>query len=248
MNHLLVLYTLWRREMVRFFRQPHRVFGALGQPLLFWLLIGGSFNAIFKGPDQMHYLEYIFPGILMMIVLFVTIFSSFSTIEDRKEGFLQSVLVSPASRISIVFGKISGGATLALVQAIIFLCLAPLIGLSLNGLIFLKLVGILFIMAIGLTAFGFLVAWKMESIQGFHSIMMVILMPMWFLSGSFFPVEGSPWIIEWFMKINPLTYGVTLLRFMFGHSTQISFETSLSVIIVFGCTMLFLSWFQVAKR
>src|SRR3990167_1089873 len=131
MTFLLPLYTLWLREIVRFIRQKNRVFGALGQPLIFWLLFGTSFSASFK-MGNMGYLEYFFPGVLTMIVLFTAIFSSFSIIEDRKEGFLQAVLVSPTPRLSIVLGKVSGGATIALLQALLFLCLAPLAHISLT--------------------------------------------------------------------------------------------------------------------
>src|SRR3989338_7634266 len=185
MTVFLPAYTLWLREMVRFIRQKNRVFGALGQPLLFWLLFGFSFNASFRpwvgDPSlsvEMGYLEYFFPGILTMILLFTAIFSSFSIIEDRKEGFLQDILVSPAPRLSIVLGKVSGGATIALLQALLFLCLAPLAHISLTAWSVGALIFALWFLGLSLSAFGFCLAWRMGSVQGFHAIMMLILMPL----------------------------------------------------------------------
>ena len=250
MTALLSIYTLWLREMVRFVRQKNRVLGALGQPLLFWLLFGSSFSASFR-PSlavEMGYMEYFFPGILTMILLFTAIFSSFSIIEDRKEGFLQAVLVSPASRLSIVLGKVSGGATIALLQALLFLCLAPLAHISLTVWSVGALIFALWFLGLSLSALGFCLAWRMDSVQGFHAIMMLILMPLWFLSGAFFPQTGLPWIIKSFMMINPLTYGLSMIRhILYWNSSHLltdlpSFFLSLGILGVFGAVVLLISW------
>src|SRR3954451_3530679 len=126
--------SLAHRELVRFLRQRHRIIGALATPLVFWLLIGGgmnrSFNADVPGGD--NYLRYFFPGTVLMILLFTAIFSTISVIEDRREGFLQGVLVAPVSRMSIVLGKILGGTVLAFGQGLVLLLLAPLVGVKLT--------------------------------------------------------------------------------------------------------------------
>jgi ABC-2 type transport system permease protein len=201
--------SLCRRELVRFLRQRHRIIGALATPIVFWLLIGGGMGHSFRGGN---YLEFFFPGTVLMILLFTAIFSTISIIEDRREGFLQSVLVAPVSRMSIVLGKVLGGTVLAFGQATLFLLLVPLIGIrpTLVGLI-LALVMML-ILGFALTALGFCIAWRMNSTQGFHAIMNLFLMPLWFLSGALFPPEGAMGGLKWVMRLNPLTYGLTGLR------------------------------------
>ena len=128
-------FTLWWREIVRFYRQPTRVVGVMASPLVFWLVIGSGFGTSFRsggGPGQQHYLDYFYPGALIMIVLFTSIFTMMSVIEDRKEGFLLSVLVAPVPRTAIVLGKVLGGTTLAAAQGMIFLIFAPFVGVHLN--------------------------------------------------------------------------------------------------------------------
>ncbi len=202
-------YSLCKREVVRFFRQRSRVIGAIVPPLVFWFLIGSGLGNSFRGSN---YLIYLFPGTLVMIVLFTAIFSTISIIEDRREGFLQSVLVAPIAPASVALGKILGGAMIAFLQSMIFVIIAPMLGASFTFLGFVFLLAILFLSAFGLTGLGFLIAWKMDSTQGFHSVMNLFLMPMWFLSGSLFPVEGAPMWLKCVMLFNPLTYSVTAVR------------------------------------
>ena len=215
MSRLLAVYTLWWREQVRFFRQRSRVLGAFVQPLMFWALFGAGLQASFHPPTgggDLSSLEYFFPGTVVMILLFTAIFSTISVIEDRKEGFLQGVLVAPVPRSAIVLGKILGGTTLALLQGTILLALGPLVGIGMTPAAFLGAVAIQFVVAFALTALSFCLAWRMESTQGFHAVMTVLLLPMWLLSGAFFPVHGVPIWLAWVMHINPLTYGTAALR------------------------------------
>ena len=214
MNYLYAVGTLWQREIVRFVRQRNRIVGALGTPLVFWLIIGSGLGSSFRSGTLggEHYLEYSFPGTLALILLFTSIFSTISIIEDRQVGFLQSVLVAPVPRSAITLGKILGGTTLALVQALIFLLLSPTVGISLSAEKLLALTGVLLLVAFALTAVGFLIAWRMDSTQGFHAIMNLLLMPMWLLSGSFFPASGAPRWIRAVISANPLTYGVAAVR------------------------------------
>jgi ABC-2 type transport system permease protein len=208
--------SLARRELVRFVRQPHRVVGALATPIVFWLLIGLGMGRSFRGeglPGGDDYLQFFFPGTVLMILLFTAIFSTISIIEDRREGFLQSVLVAPVSRMSIVLGKVLGGTALAFAQGLIVLLLGPLAGLKLTVPGFLIACGMMAIVAFSLTALGFCIAWRMSSTQGFHAIMNLFLMPMWFLSGALFPPRADTVApLRWTMLLNPLTYGLAGIR------------------------------------
>jgi ABC-2 type transport system permease protein len=211
----LATATLARRELVRFVRQRNRVLGAVGQPILFWLLFGAGLGASFQAPSWaggMSYREYFFPGVLVLIVLFTAIFSTISIIEDRREGFLQSVLVAPIPRWSIVAGKVAGGTLLAVGEALLFLALCPFAGISISLVKFGLLVLVLFPVAFGLTALGFTIAWRMDSTQGFHAIMNLFLMPLWLLSGAFFPASGVPGWLAVVIAVNPLTYGLAAMR------------------------------------
>lgn len=238
---LLAALTLWQREMVRFYRQPSRVVGAIASPFLFWILLGSGLGSSFQSSDlsgQKGYLSYFFPGTLLLMVFFTAVFSTISIIEDRKEGFLQSVLVAPVPRWSLVLGKVMGGSSLALLQAVLFLFFASWLGIHLDFLGWLRTGAVLFLNACLMTSLGFLLAWKFQSIQGFHAVMNLLLMPMWILSGALFPQEGASVWIQTIMKIDPLTYGLALLRAsLYSDASQgPSFSQSLviSLILTFG--------------
>ena len=175
-NPLLPAFTLWWREVVRFYRQPARVVGVVVSPLLFWVVIGAGFGtSLQKGATGTgNFLNYFFPGALMMIVLFTSIFTMMSVIEDRNEGFLLSVMVAPVHRSGIVLGKVLGGTTLSTIQGLLFLVFAPFIGLKIGIEQFLIVVLVTFLVAFSLTALGFVIAWRMESSQGFHAIINLI--------------------------------------------------------------------------
>jgi ABC-2 type transport system permease protein len=218
--------SLARRELVRFFRQRSRVVGALGTPLIFWLLIGSGFN----------YLGYLFPGTLVQIVLFASIFSTISLIQDRNDGFLQGVLVAPVPRAAIVLGKVLGGMGIALTQGLLFLALTPLVGLRTSALGALGAAGALALVSFALTSLGVALAWRFTSVQGFHGVMSLFLMPMWLLSGALFPPEtAAPWI-RVVMTFNPLTYGVGLVRTLLT-GQGMSMSLGLSVTAAFGVLM-----------
>ncbi|MFO0948751.1 MAG: ABC transporter permease [Planctomycetota bacterium] len=209
----LAAATLAERELVRFFRQRNRVVGALGQPLIFWVLFGAGLRSSFKPEGgNVPYEEYFFPGVLVLILLFTAIFATISIIEDRKEGFLQEVLIAPVPRSMVVLGKVLGGTALAMIQAWIFLFAAPFAGISISVMTVLLASVHLFVVGFALTSLGVCIAWRMDSTQGFHAIMSVFLMPMWLLSGAFFPAGGAPAWLEWTIRLNPLTYGVAGLR------------------------------------
>lgn len=204
---------LLEREIVRFYRQRNRIVGAVVQPFVFWMLLGFGLRGSFRGdattPD---YFQYAYPGIVLLSLLFTAIFATISIIEDRKEGFLQGVLVAPLPRLGIVLGKVLGAAAIALFQGVLYLGLAPLAGVPLNAqsaaLAFLLLIPI----AVAFASLGFVLAWRLDSTQGFHALMNVLLLPMWLLSGAFFPSTGAPIVLQWIMAANPLTYGLRAFR------------------------------------
>src|SRR6202046_4499995 len=212
---MLPSFTLWWREIVRFYRQKTRVVGVLASPLVFWLVIGSGFGTSFRsggGPSQQHYLDYFYPGALIMTVLFTSIFTMMSVIDDRKEGFLLSVLVAPVPRSAIVLGKVLGGTTLSAIQGLVFLAFAPFVGIHLGLTSFLLVVLTVFLVSFALTALGFTIAWSMDSTQAFHAIINLFLIPLWLLSGALFPLSKASGWIRWLMYANPLTYGVGALR------------------------------------
>lgn len=231
--------ALAERELVRFFRQPSRIVGAFATPLIFWIVIGSGLGSSFRpAGGEPGYLRYLYPGIVLLIVLFTSIFSAMSLIEDRKEGFLQSVLVSPAPRSSIVFGKIAGGAAIATLEGMAFLLLAPFAGFAMDAVRFVELSALLFAVAFGLTALGFAAAWRIDSTQGYHSVMNVVLMPMWLLSGSAFPASGAAAPVRAVMRANPIAYADAAMRGILGDPNGFaSLSTSLEVVAGFALVL-----------
>ena len=250
---LLPAFTLWWREIVRFYRQRTRVIGVIASPLVFWLVIGSGFGTSFRSGEsagQQHYLDYFYPGALIMIVLFTSIFTMMSVIEDRKEGFLLSVLVAPVPRSAIVLGKVLGGTTLATVQGLIFLALGPFLGIHLSFTQFLLVMLTVFLVSFALTALGFTIAWPMDSTQAFHAIINLFLIPLWLLSGALFPLAGASGWIRVLMRINPLTYGVEALRSLLYPATAEVFplSSSLATLILFSGFMFGLAFVMVNRR
>jgi ABC-2 type transport system permease protein len=250
---LLPALTLWWRECVRFYRQRTRVIGVIASPLLFWLVIGSGFGTSFRSGDaggQQHYLEYFYPGALIMIVLFTSIFTMMSVIEDRKQGFLLSVLVAPVSRSAIVLGKVLGGTTLSTIQGLIFLAFAPFVGVHLTIGGFFMVVLTVFLISFALTALGFAIAWPMDSNQAFHAIINLFLIPLWLLSGALFPLSGASKWIGILVVANPLTYGVEALRLLlFPGSTGVaSLSSSLAMLLLFSLFMFGLAFLMANRR
>lgn len=206
--------TLARRELVRFFRQPHRVVGSLAQPLLIWLFLGSGFSPAFRAPglEGVSYLEYFYPGVLLMLMLFSGIFATITIIEDRDQGLLQGVLTAPVPRLAIVAGKVGGAMAIALLQSLVLLLAAPFLGLSPSPGGWALLLGGCLLASLGFTALGFLIAWGMESTAGFHAVMSVFLMPLWMLSGALFPMDHAPGWLWGLMIANPVSHALTLVR------------------------------------
>jgi len=230
--------ALWHRDMVRFWRQRSRVASSILSPLLFWVLLGAGLSGIYMpngaaAEAEVDYQQYFLPGAVVLSLLFTAIFSTISVIEDRKEGFLQAVLASPSSRLAIVLGKVLGGATLATAQGTALLLLWIFVGEDVSGLAMLEAIGVMVMLAIGLSALGLCVAWPMDSTAGFHAIMMLLLWPMWFLSGAVFPVSAEVAWLRWVMILNPLSYGQTaFMRLLSGGRLDSALPVSTPITLV----------------
>ena len=225
-SFVLPTYSLWLRDLRHFFRRRSRVIGAIGQPIVIWMFLGAGFmNSVDKdATGGVAYGAYLFPGMLLLITLFSAIFSTISVIEDRKSGFMQGVLVSPAPRSAIVWSKLLAGTTLSLLQAVVFMLLLPFTGLSMSiGAVLLSVV-VLTVTGLVLTCLGLLISWRMTSTQGFHAIMNLLLMPMWVLSGALFPVDGAAGWLAMLMRLNPLYYFTSLFQtsFFLGSDVVVS--------------------------
>jgi ABC-2 type transport system permease protein len=238
-NFFLPAATLWQRELVRFWRQKSRVLGVVASPLVFWLLIGYGSNDLAR----------FYSGALVLTVMFSAIFSTISIIEDRREGFLLSMLVSPAPRTSMVLGKILGAATLAWIQGLIFLAFAPLAGVRISFIELIPVVLAIFLISFTLTGLGFVIAWKMESTSGFHAIMNLLLVPMWMVSGSLFPMATAHGWVKAIMWINPLTYSIALLNHTLAlPNAAPGLTASLAVTAIFGMVLLLASGMMAAQK
>jgi daunorubicin resistance ABC transporter membrane protein len=212
-EELSTIAVLVRRDLTRFAREKSRVAGALLQPLLFWLMIGAGMAGTFvlPGAHGVSYLEYFYPGVLVMVVLFTAIFTTMSVIEDRHSGFLQAVLVAPGSRAALVIGKCLGAASVAFAHGLLFALLAPVAGFGAGHVDWALLFAALALSCFGLCALGFAVAWWLDSTAGYHVVMSVLLLPLWILSGAMFPA-GDSRVIAWLQRGNPMAYSVSAVR------------------------------------
>jgi ABC-2 type transport system permease protein len=215
-------YTIWYRDVLRYVRDRSRIFGSLAQPLLFLFALGfgvgsaigrggSAFGAVFRG----SYIEFLYPGILCMTVLFTAIFSAMSIVWDREFGFLREVLVAPVSRTSVALGKVAGGSTVAMLQAAIIMLLGPLLGVHYSLLRVVLMLLTLLLLAAVMTSLGILIAARQKTMEGFQVIMNLILLPMLFLSGAFFPLTTAGTaasVIRDIAQFNPVTYGVDAMR------------------------------------
>jgi ABC-2 type transport system permease protein len=212
------VYMIWRRDLIRFWRDRVRVVGALAQPLLFLVILGTGLSSALRGAGGggfragLDYQTFMYPGIIGMAVLFTSIFSGMSIIWDREFGFLKEVLVAPIDRSAVAVGKTLGGATQASIQGLILLVLAPFVGIKLTPLAVVELIGLIFCMSFTLAAVGVAVAARMKSMMGFQFVLNFLVQPAFFLSGALFPVTGLPGWMTALTRVDPLSYGVDPIR------------------------------------
>lgn len=233
------IYILWLRQLKRYMRSHSRIVGSLGQPLLFLLALGYGFGPIFQKAGQGNYLEFLAPGVIAMSILFTSIFSGIELIWDRQFGFLKETLVAPVSRLDIMIGRTLGGATVATMQGIIVLLISLAAGFRPTNLMLLPVAFLIMAMiALLFTALGTAIASLLEDMQGFQMIMNFLVMPLFFLSGALFPLQGLPEIIVLFSSLNPLTYGVDGLRGALVGQLYFSFD--FDFLVLSGVSALFL--------
>jgi len=211
------VYIIWYRDVLRYWRDRVRLISSFGQPLLFLIVFGSGLTAslgagLTRELGDVSYVRFLFPGIVVMAVLFTAIFSAISIVWDREFGFLREVLVAPISRAAVVLGKALGGSTVAMFQGAILLVLAPILGVSLSPLLVLKLLGLMFLTAFALTSMGILIAARLQSMEAFQMLMNFFIMPMFFLSGAFFPLRGLPAWMSVLTRLDPVAYGVDPMR------------------------------------
>lgn len=214
MHAIRTITALTGREMLKFVRDRSRVLGALAQPLALWLLLGLGFQNTFQPPGgaEGSYVAFLFPGILALVLLFTAIFSTISIVEERTSGFLQAVMVAPTPRAALVFGTVLGGTLLATAQALLFLAALPVINLNPGLLGVGMIVAVCLGTGLAFTALGFTIAWRMDTTRGFHAVMNLFLLPLWFLSGAMFPIEGAASVVQVLVWLNPVSYAVSGLR------------------------------------
>jgi ABC-2 type transport system permease protein len=207
------IYIMWLRQLKRYFRSKTRIAGSLGQPLLFMIAFGFGLGPIFQQAGQGNYIEFLVPGVISMTLLFTSISSGIEIIWDRQFGFLKETLVAPVRRLNIMIGRTLGGATLAVMQGILVMLMSLFLGFKImnTGTLMLALV-FMILTALTFTALGTAIASRMQDFHGFQLILNFLIMPLFFLSGAMFPLNGLPKAFNIIIKLNPLSYGVDGLR------------------------------------
>ena len=227
-------YFMWKRELIRFFRSPSRVIGSLASPFFYLAILGTGLNGSVKLPGTTgNYLAFIAPGILAMVLLFGSIFSGIQVIMDRQFGFLKETLVAPIRRESIVFGKVAGGATTAIIQGLLVLFLASLLGVTVNWANIPMVVVIMALTSMSFVALGIAIASVMEDMQGFQLISNFLVMPMFFLSGALFPTTNAPALVQAVSMFDPLTYSVDAMRALLVGQSSMPLETAVAALTAF---------------
>jgi len=242
------IYILWLRQLKRYSRSKSRIIGSLGQPLLFLVALGFGFGPIYQKAGGGNYIQFLVPGIIAMSILFSAIFSGIEIIWDKQFGFLKETLVAPVSRFNIMIGRTLGGATVATLQGIIVLLTSLIIGfrpgsiiMILPGLVFMFLVALLF------AALGTTIASVLEDMQGFQFIMSFLVMPLFFLSGALFPLQGFPKAIGIVASINPLSYGVDGLRGTLANGAHFGLGLDFTVLVAITLVLFLLGSYLFSK-
>lgn len=249
MAELEGIYTIWLRENKRFLRYRSRILTSVVTPLL-WLLIFGTGlgSAIRFGNTPGGYQAFIFPGIICQTILFTSVFSGLSVIQDRQFGFLKEILVAPISRPSIVLGKAIGISTTALIQGVVLLLLSFVVNVQMNLITLLASTVVIIIISLGLSGMGLLIASFTDSMEGFNLIMSFIVMPIFLLSGALFPVTGLPTWLQAAVYLDPLTYGVDALRGIILHSSVLPVYLDVTLITIFAISMVLISALIFSKK
>lgn len=233
-----VVYILWLRQLKRYFRSRPRIIGALGQPLMFLIALGFGLGPVFQRAGEGDYLQFLVPGVMAMSVLFTSMFNGGEIIWDRQFGFLKETLVAPVSRVEIMLGRTLGGATVAVLQGLIILALSHLVGFRAPGwTALLAAAFFMFLIAMLFTALGTAIASVLEDMQAYHLLMNFLVMPLFFLSGALFPLQGLPVPVYVAVRLNPLSYGVDALRAVLLGQSHLGLGPDLAVLLGTGALM-----------
>jgi len=241
------IYILWLRQIKRYFRNKARIIGSLGQPLLFLIALGLGFGPIYAKAGDGNYIQFLVPGIMSMSILFTSMFAGMEIIWDRQFGFLKETMVAPVSRIKIMLGRTLGGATIAVFQAIIVMLLSMFFGFRPDfamlplAFVFMILTSLLF------TALGTAIASHLNDMQGFQLIMNFLVMPIFFLSGALFPLEGMPKVIKIITSINPLSYGVDGIRGALTHASAFGMLFDFTILLILSVVLIFVGSYLFSK-
>jgi ABC-2 type transport system permease protein len=241
------IYVICMREFTKFFREKSRLLGTIARPLLWLFVVGNGMSALIRPHAGYSYLQFIFPGMIGMTILFASIFSSISIVWDREFGFMKEMLVAPISRLSIVVGKAISGTAISVAQAVIILVLIPFLGISLSVGQFGGVVVIAVLLSFCITSIGILIAARLTSFDGFNIIMNFLVMPMFFLSGAMYPVSSMPRMLRQLTHVNPLTYGIDAFKHVLLRSAtpplgpEFSLYLDVLVVIAVSAVMLTLA-------
>jgi len=248
---LNAIYTLWLRDVKKFFRNKSRIIGSLGMPFFFLAILGTGFSSAFSFPgipEGVSYVQFLAPGIIGMVMLFASMFGGLSVLWDRQFGFLKEIMVTPVSRLSVVIGRIAGGVTTALFQGMLILVIGIFMGMAIPGLVsFLIAILIMALISVCFLSVGLIFATRMEDMQGFQIIMNFLIMPTFFLSGAFFPLSGTPAWLQTISSLNPLTYGVDGLRTVLVGIGQFPLWLDITVLVGFGSVMAIIAAYLFGK-
>ncbi len=244
------IYSIWLRELIKFYRERIQFASAMTTPLLWLIIFGGGMGISLRaGVISSEYRAFIFPGIVGMTLLFTSMRSGISIIWDREFGFLKEIFVAPISRTSIVIGKAMGGATNAIIQGTMLLLLSFIVGVSIAPIDFIRIIPIMLLISLGFDGFGLFIASIIDSFEGFQTIMSFIIMPTFFLSGALFPLTNAPGWLQILSSLNPLTYGVDAIRGIILNEGRFSIYYDLFVLFAFSSFMLFAtSWIFNVKK
>jgi ABC-2 type transport system permease protein len=242
------IYILWLRQLKRYYRSKARIIGSLGQPLLFLVALGFGMGPIYRKAGGGNYIQFLAPGVISMGIIFTALFSGIEIIWDRQFGFLKETLVAPTSRLEIMIGRTLGGATVASLQGFIVLFLSLLVGFKPQSIIIFPVTLVLiFLIALLFTAMGTAIASFLEDMQGFQLIMNFLVMPLFFLSGALFPLEGLPKALHLIASIDPLSYGVDGLRGTLVNNSHFGLFTDFLVLSIVTALILVLGSYLFSK-
>ncbi len=235
------IYIIWLRQIKRYLRSRSRIIGSLAQPMLFLVALGYGFGSVFQKAGEGNYLEFLAPGIIGMSIIFTAIFSGIEIIWDRQFGFLKEMMVAPVSRLKIMIGRTVGGATVATMQGLLVLFISLFFGFHPYSWVgILPLILVMFLVALLFTALGTMIASLLDDMQGFQLIMNFLVMPLFFLSGALFPLEGLPAALAVITRLDPLSYGIDAFRALLINSTHYGLMTDIAVLSVITAIFLWL--------